>query len=93
MFAERGFVRVPWYMLIMGLIIPGLFSAVVLSISLRASDRAVHAESNSRRQSELAFCQLLSVLDTAYKTAPPTSPTGQQIALSVTNLMAANRCP
>lgn len=86
-------IKVPWYFLAMVVLLPGVFTAVGMSISLKASERAVQAESNARRASELAFCQLLAVLDSAYKAAPPTTSTGRQLAVSVANLMVANHCP
>lgn len=84
---------VPWYMLVAVVILPGVFSAVVLSISLNASQRAINAESQSRRQSELALCQVLSVWDDANRETPPTTERGRRIAEAIQNLMFANKCP
>lgn len=86
-------VRMPWYLLATVVLLPGLFSALVLVISLRTNDRAVAAERAARRASELAFCQVVVLLDDAYKQTPPQTATGLAVAAAMSNLRVANHCP
>lgn len=85
--------RIPWYLLVAVVLLPVLFSTLVLVISLRTNERAVAAERMSRRVSELAMCQLVVLLDDTYKQTPPPSETGRQVALAMANLRVANHCP
>lgn len=84
---------IPWGLLLVLVLLPGLFSALVLDVSLGSSRRAVEAERSARRSSELAFCQLVSLLDDAYKATPPKTPTGIAVARAMANLRVANSCP
>lgn len=93
MFSERGFVRIPWYMALMAVVVPLVFSVGTLQIALHSQRQAVAAEARSRRQSELALCQIVSVLDTAYKTTPPQTAAGREVAKAVANLIVVNHCP
>lgn len=88
-----GRVPVHWYLLVMVVVVPCVFTAVGIALSLRASNSAIEAERESRRASELALCQVLSLLDDTYTQTPPTTVTGQRLAVAVRNLMRTNGCP
>lgn len=84
---------IPLYLLVMVVLLPGLFSALVLIISLRTNEHAVDVEASARRTSELAMCQLVTILDSAYRTTPPQTETGRLVAAAMANLRVANHCP
>lgn len=86
-------VSVPVYLLVMVVLVPGLFSAMVLLISLRTNQHAIEAERSSQVASDQAMCQLVSILDDAYKGTPPSTETGRRVAEAMHSLRVASRCP
>jgi hypothetical protein len=54
---------------------------------------AIWVSSQNQRRSEQAWCQVISVLDDAYRVTPPTTPVGRQVAAGIAGLRQAYRCP
>ncbi len=69
----------------LGMVLAG--TAVTLGVNAAGERR----ERAARVESERAICEVVEALDTGYREAPPTTPTGKRIAEKVAELRTA-RC-
>jgi hypothetical protein len=71
-----------WYLLLAMVVSMGL----VAGLALWAADR-------SARQSERRWCGLVATLDDTYRSTPPSTPSGRQVADQIHQLRAEFGCP
>lgn len=55
--------------------------------------RSIERERKARVASEQAFCGIIVLLDNAWHTLPPTTPSGRQLAAAVSTARVVNHCP
>lgn len=66
---------------------------VVMVVWLVLAPAVVYALSvYNTRQSEKAWCEIITVLDDAYKAAPPTTDTGRRIAVAMVGIRRSYGC-
>lgn len=81
-----------WYSWLVVVLVPVAASMAVLVVSLEVNARAVQGEREARLSSERALCEVVVVLDDAYRETPPATVAGRNVAKAVADLRVANRC-
>lgn len=84
---HRGYLRL-W-------VIAGVIMALVLvgTWVQTQNSRSIERERRARVASEQAFCGIIVLLDDAWSVAPPTTPSGRQLAAAVSTARIVNHCP
>lgn len=59
---------------------------------LAAPSLAIGVSAYNQRQSEKAWCEIISTLDDAYRVTPPTTPVGIRLAAAMHDLRSRYHC-
>lgn len=76
-------------------VIGACFSSMVISIVVSAvmNQRGIERERMARFQSEQQWCSVIVVMDDAWRSKPPATATGKEMAKGIRELRVGHRCP
>lgn len=86
--------RLPsWYSWVVVVLVPVMASTAVLIVSLRTNQRSIERERAAREQSQVAFCNIVILLDDSYHQTPPKLDSGKKLAKAISTARVVNHCP